>query len=782
MQGFARAVKKNADGTIADKAYEEFILSLLPLGYWRMQEPSGTNIDDDVDKNGAAEHDGTVGGTGVTLNQPGPIAGDVTSRSLAFAGAGWVDMGDNFDFAATAPFSIAVWVKPTTIDGTYRRMVTKEITDGAGLQGYGMYARAGTGFTFFRYRDGVGEDLIYANNLAIGTWQLGTAVYDGTSMRLYLNRSLVAGPMASSRSLLNHAGPFRVGATGSGTQPWSGNAAEPMVFNFALSETQVQAIYDAGVAAAGYTTLEVDKALKTSRREQFRYELHRYGVPETRVATMEASETWVTGDGSGLQSQSLDVGKYKQGSSSLRISVNPAASARIDLDLVPDRDLSAASLDQIRIWVFVADASVSAIYLLADSTNANYSNYYQVTLLKSAGWWTVGKWIELRIPKASFVVGAGSPTWVLTTRLGIRVSTTGTSIGTAYFDDWRWVNSASVAWNVVANLKTVRGCQIEYNRLGRVKRTARMEILEDGSIDYVRDAIRCFWMVQMPDGFFAEWKVGTFLVGAPVRPLAVGAVRQVEGYDSLLALEQAKLANWYVVPVGANVIAAVIALITTYASNPVAGVQIPASAKTMVNARTYEPGETVLTVANELLSYCGYSSLRANEDGSFVADIAVLPSTRGSEFTYADDLSSIIVSGSVELTADIFNAPNQWVRVVSRPEMAPIVGVAALTDPANPLSQAYRGRLITDYNTLDLPDQTTLNNHVKNLAEEGQFVFNQWKMETPLMPHSHADVLTLQHTKGGEDNGVYMEHTWTMDMRPGGKMVHTLDKIISAAT
>lgn len=781
MQGFARAVKKNADGSIADKAYEAHALSLLPLGYWRMQEPSGTNIDDYVDKNGATEHDGTLTGSGTTMNQPGPIAGDITSRALILNGSGYVDMGDNFDFAATAPFSVCAWVYPTTIDGVNRRIFSKEATDGSGFQGYGLYVRAGVGLNFFRYRDNVGDEASYPTNLAIATWQLATAVYDGAQLRIYVNRSLVGGPIASSRSLTNNAGAFRVGWSSTG-EGFIGRVAEPMVFNFALSEAQVQSIYDVGVAAAGYTTAEVDKALKTSRREQFRYELHRYGVPETRIATMEATETWVTGDGSGLQSQGLDVGKYKQGSSSLRISVNPGASARIDLDLVPDKDLSAATLDQIRIWVFVADASVSAIYLLADSTNANYSNYYQVTLLKSAGWWSVGKWIELRIPKSSFVVGAGSPTWVLTTRLGIRVSTTGTAIGTAYFDDWRWVNSTSVAWNVVANLKTVRGCQIEYNRLGRVKRTARMEILEDGSIDYVRDAIRCFWMVQMPDGFFAEWKVGTFLVGAPVRPLAVGAVRQVEGYDSLLALEQAKLSNWYVVGVGTNVIAAVIGLITTYASNPVAGVQIPASSKTMVNARTYEPGETVLTVANDLLSYCGYSSLRANEDGSFVADIAVLPSSRGSEFTYADDLSSIIERGSVELTADIFNAPNQWVRVVSRPEMAPIVGVAALTDPANPLSQAYRGRLITDYNTLDLPDQATLNNHVKNLAEEGQFVFNEWKMSTPLMPHSHADVLTLQHTKGGEDNGVYMEHTWTMDLKPGGRMVHTLDKIISAAT
>lgn len=781
MQPFARPVKKNADGTVADKVYRATVLAKLPVGYWRFRETSGTNVDDEVDANGAAEHDGTLSGSGTILGGPSPILGDSTARSFIFNGSGYVHMGDNFDFAGLAPFSVVVWVMPSQLDGVNRRLFSKEITDGGGFQGWGLYARAGVGLNFYRYLNGVGDEVGFSTGLSVGTWQMATVVYTGSQMFIYVNRSQVAGPVASSRALVNHAGQFRVGFSSAG-EGFMGDVAEPAVFDYALTEQQIQDIYDVGIAAAGYSYGDVESALKSNRRESFRHELHRYTVPQQIITSMDiGAETWLINAGNVI-SFGLDQSVKKLGSASLMIESSAAAPGygQVRADIVPDLDMSNPAYDELRFWV-KADPNVSQITPHLDSTSFNFTNYYYWVITKAQGKWTPGTWTEVRV-KWSDAVIVGSPTRTLITRALFHIAVSGTGQGRVYIDDFRAVNSAAVAWSKIADLTGVVSCQIEYNRLGRVKRTASYRIIDDGQIDWARDTIRSFWSVQMPDGYWAEWQVGTFYVSSPTHLIAPGSVRDVAGYDSLLALEQAKLSDWLSLPTGANPVAQVVSLILNYATTLVAGYLIPPTTKTLAAPRVFEPGETVLTVCNELLAYCGYTSLRANEDGSFVAEPYVLPSIRSFEFTYMNDAFSVIVAGSVELTNDLFDAPNQWVRVVSRPEGGPLRAVAAITDPANPLSQAYRGRLITDYNTLDAPDQATLNATVLKLAEEGQFVFTKWKLETPLMPHGHADVVALIHTQApAEDLGVYMEHSWTMDLKAGGKMTHNFDKITSAA-
>lgn len=552
------------------------------------------------------------------------------------------------------------------------------------------------------------------------------------------------------------------------------------------------------VGSGGYTAAEVETALKAGRFELWRHELMRYTAPMQRLAAFQSDEAWSITGGTG--SLAFDSQQYKQGQQSLRLTAAASGSLQATFDLV-DQDLSAAAFTEFRIWVLVPDPTVTSLTLRLDSTGANFTNYWtrNITEVPLPGGlfrlreqspptpgqnWIRGKWSEVKFKKTDLVVAAGAPTFSLVTRLSVEVFTTGSATeGKAFFDDWRLTNPGASAWLKMQDLTTVESAAIEYARDGRVKRSGRYRLRDDAQVDYLTDVVRTFWLLRMPDGNFAEWVMGTFYPSAPVKPLKPGAVREVEVFDALLALEQAKLADWLKVVAGTNVVTKVRTLITDHVpSTPPGGVSIPATTVTLDKVKVFEPGENVLTVCNELLRYANYAPLRANEMGSFESEPHVRPSKRAVEFTYKDDLASVIVSGSAEVEQDVLDVPNQWVRVASRPEVAPFRTAYTLTDPSNPYSTTVRGRTITDYGTVDIKDQATLDKYVARLAEEGQLVSVKVRLATPPMPHGHADIIRIDHSLAPEYVGTYVERRWTLQCRAGGRMTHELDQLLTAAT
>lgn len=534
-----------------------------------------------------------------------------------------------------------------------------------------------------------------------------------------------------------------------------------------------------------YTEAEVLAALRTQRYEFFRHELLRYTAPGQQVATFEAPENWVVGDagGGGLLSSGLDAAIRRPGfATSLRMTMGQAGtrSGRLDLDVSPDRDYSAATLTELRIWVYVADETVTTLVVHLDSTNANWTNYYQWTVQKADGRWSVGKWSELRLTKASAVT-SGAPTYALVTKLGLRATlAAGTAQGQVFWGDWRIVNVAAAAWLVVKNMDEVirDSLSLEYNQYGRIKMKGRARIRDDGeTIDWPNDRMRSYHLLRMPDGNYAEWAVSTMYISAPALPLTIGAARDADLYDVTVALEQATLTEWTTHAAGVNAVATAIAAIQA----AVVGAQviIPPSTRTLTMTRVWEPGTSVLTYVNELLAVAGYASVRGDPMGNFVSDTYVRPSQRGSEFTLADDGSSLFVRDTGTVRKDLFDAPNQWLIVVSRPDAA-LRAVYTLTDPANPLSTFQRGRTITRVVPLDLPDQAAADAEAKNYAEEGQLHYAEFGVQTPIIPVGHADRVTINHSRAPKDGGEYVEHTWRMECRAGGTIQHQYDALGTA--
>jgi hypothetical protein len=200
--------------------------------YWRLGESAGTTADDANN-----QHDGTYGGAH-TLGASGGIAGD--SNAAVGLSGGHVDMGDNLDFTGTTSFSLEAWVRPTTIDGTSRRIVSKAL---GGLQGYELFVNSGSGLQFQRIA-GV-TDTVSTSAPPLNSWSHVVATYDGTTMRLYVNGSL-ASSAASALSLLDNAAAFRVGNSALGTDGWAGDLDDVAVYSGVLGAAQVQSHFQCG--------------------------------------------------------------------------------------------------------------------------------------------------------------------------------------------------------------------------------------------------------------------------------------------------------------------------------------------------------------------------------------------------------------------------------------------------------------------------------------------------------------------------------------------------------
>jgi hypothetical protein len=248
--------------------YTSTILADHPLAYLKLDEAAGTTATDQTGNGNTGTYKG-----GFTLGAPGAIASCPGDTAATLDGtAGWIDLGDKFGFTNATPFSLEIWINPSSITGEFRGLLTKGFnTDTNGKrQGYDTFSvdglQWGTALGFERWQAGnagfagVGPNGTDAGGAAapvVGTWMHVVAVYDGTNQMLYTNGALTAGPAPSSEMIPTLAGcSFAVGALWCGTQGFfAGTVDEVAVYGTALSAAQVQAHYQAAQVGSGVVVL-----------------------------------------------------------------------------------------------------------------------------------------------------------------------------------------------------------------------------------------------------------------------------------------------------------------------------------------------------------------------------------------------------------------------------------------------------------------------------------------------------------------------------------------------
>ncbi|HEY1692130.1 MAG TPA: LamG domain-containing protein [Polyangiaceae bacterium] len=217
--------------------YRAAVLADDPLAYWRLDETSGTVAHDETGHG----HDGTYVGT-FTLGQPGALAGDPDTAVGLDGVSGHVDVGLAFDFSPSLPFTLEGWVNLTTIDATYRHVVTNMQYGNGGMPFTGtyiVYVQGSEKLGLERWSSGTTELAVESTTFtATDVWAYVVGTFDGTTGTLYVNGV----SQAAATSL--------AGTTASGVDMvWgdllAGTLDEIAVYDHALPQARVTAHYAA---------------------------------------------------------------------------------------------------------------------------------------------------------------------------------------------------------------------------------------------------------------------------------------------------------------------------------------------------------------------------------------------------------------------------------------------------------------------------------------------------------------------------------------------------------
>jgi glucose/arabinose dehydrogenase/PKD repeat protein len=228
-------------------AYSATILADSPIAYWRLGEASGTTL---VDQTG--NHGGSYIGS-PTLGTPGAIVGD-SNTSVTFNGAAdKYGQATGWNTIPAPPMTIEAWIKwngtawptNTSILGWFHRsgvMASRFWVSGNGVDNINLRIGFETGNANWNWAN---------ENTA---WHHLVGTHDGTNARLYFDGALVAGPVAVPFSGGASDHPLWIGTgsdTGNTDASWPGSIDEAAVYNQALSQTQIQAHYNAGISGGG---------------------------------------------------------------------------------------------------------------------------------------------------------------------------------------------------------------------------------------------------------------------------------------------------------------------------------------------------------------------------------------------------------------------------------------------------------------------------------------------------------------------------------------------------
>jgi hypothetical protein len=320
-------------------------------------------------------------------------------------------------------------------------------------------------------------------------------------------------------------------------------------------------------------------------------------------------------------------------------------------------------------------------------------------------------------------------------------------------------------------------CSITHDATAKVKRTAKFTIKSKTEFDTTNKRIQPYFCLKMPDGGWAEWPLGIFLLASPKRISQTDMIiKEIEAYDKSQILLEDKFTSVYTVYAGTSYVSAIASIIN---SAGIGNVRITASSLTVPTTLEFEVGYSKLDAVNDLLAAINYNSLYFDAYGYAVAEPYAEPVMRTAEFEYKTDSISIIKDGASEIL-DIFNAPNVFVRYTSKADSGTLYSKYTITDASNPLSTTVRGRNVVDIAKVDdIADQATLNAYVRRVAIKAMQVYGTVEFETAIMPHhGNLDCLYIQHDGLGVETNV-IEQAWSMELAAGGTMTHKCAKAVA---
>lgn len=283
-------------------------------------------------------------------------------------------------------------------------------------------------------------------------------------------------------------------------------------------------------------------------------------------------------------------------------------------------------------------------------------------------------------------------------------------------------------------LDGVTGGSVQLSATTRLRASGELTIRATGEqIDWLSQRVRIDYEPEGMQG----WPLGVFLFGAPKESASdEGRSWQVELLGKLAILDSASTEKTLTIPAGANLVATAKSLIEAAGEDRLA---VTASSAVSRSAMVWEPGTSVLTVVNDLLSAAGYWSAWADGAGVVQLQPYQRPAARPRAFEFVEG-DQAVHSADWARDQDLASVPNKVVLVgQGSDDMPALVGVATNEDPASPLSRQRRGRWITRSETgVEAADQETITALARRRlidASTPQATLLVSHMPMPLMPN-----------------------------------------------
>jgi hypothetical protein len=225
-------------------AYADEVLADSPIGYWKLDESSGTNAND---SSSGSPNDGTYTG-GYALSVVGPV--DETDGTEFNGSTGYVTVTNHASITITDDsFSVEFWYASINA-AAFDQIVSKGLVNVSA----GWVTRVSNDGTAILWQIAGPSN---GSNVPLdldGDWHHVVFTYDGTDTRGYNDGSLVTGPTGSTGSVTTSSEPFQMGRT-EAQDYFPGRLGQVALYAGALSSARVTAHFDARDWVAPYGEL-----------------------------------------------------------------------------------------------------------------------------------------------------------------------------------------------------------------------------------------------------------------------------------------------------------------------------------------------------------------------------------------------------------------------------------------------------------------------------------------------------------------------------------------------
>ena len=201
------------------------------VSYYKLDETSGTNANDEINNNEGTTH-------GAAVNQTGKI-----DKAYSFDGNDYVDLGTGATLNLSSAFTLSFWIKPSSL-GNSNEILSKSAS--SGTWDYECRVALAKPTVDLITTNG-SYQVVGGDSLSTGTWYFFTARYDGSTLKVYINadeKDSVAATGAVQDTTNSYVSIARKGAYNGFY--FSGLIDEVGIWSRALTSTEITALYNSG--------------------------------------------------------------------------------------------------------------------------------------------------------------------------------------------------------------------------------------------------------------------------------------------------------------------------------------------------------------------------------------------------------------------------------------------------------------------------------------------------------------------------------------------------------